>query len=186
MNKRLHVVAVLSAVTLGGCAVIPAGPSVLVLPGSGKSFDQFQADNAICRQYADLQVGGRSATQAAQESATQSAVLGTVLGAAVGAAAGQGRGAAIGAASGLALGSAMGAGPAYASASELQRRYDYAYVQCMYAKGNRVPVGGELSGERVSPRYAPPPSSEEGRYYGTPPPPPPGAVPPPRYVVPQD
>jgi outer membrane lipoprotein SlyB len=185
MNKRLRVVAVVSAVALGGCATLPAGPSVLVLPGSGKSFDQFQADNAVCRQFADMQVGGRSATQVAQESATQSAVLGTVLGAAVGAAAGQGRGAAIGAASGLALGSAMGAGPAYASASELQRRYDYAYVQCMYARGNQVPVPAGLSGERTGGRYAPPPS-ETGRYYGTPPPPPPGAIPPPRYVVPQD
>jgi outer membrane lipoprotein SlyB len=186
MNKRLHVVTVLSAVTLGGCAVMPAGPSVLVLPGSGKSFDQFQADNAICRQFADMQVGGQSATQVAQQSATQSAVLGTVVGAALGAAAGRGEGAAIGAASGLALGAAAGAGPAYASGAELQRRYDYAYVQCMYARGNQVPVPAGLAGERVSPRYAPPPSSETGRYYGTPPPPPPGAIPPPRYGAPQD
>jgi hypothetical protein len=186
MNRRLRVVTVLSAVTLGGCAVMPTGPSVLVLPGSGKGFDQFQADNAVCRQFADMQVGGQSATQVAQQSATQSAVLGTVLGAAVGAAAGQGQGAAIGAASGLALGTAMGAAPAYASAAELQRRYDYAYVQCMYARGNQVPVPAGVSGAPAGPRYAPPPSPETGRYYGTPPPPPPGAIPPPHYGAPQD
>jgi outer membrane lipoprotein SlyB len=184
VNRRLSAVAILTAAILGGCATIPVGPSVLVLPGSGKSFEQFQADNAVCRQFAEFQVGGRTATQVAQESATQSAVLGTAVGAAVGAAVGKGHGAAIGAASGLALGTAMGAAPAYASAGELQRRYDFGYVQCMYARGNRVPVPAGLSAGPTAPRYAPPPPSETSRYYGTPPPPPPGAIPPPHYGAP--
>ncbi|MGZ8250536.1 hypothetical protein [Methylomagnum sp.] len=37
---------------IGGCATIPKGPSVLVLPGTGKAFAQFQADDSACRQFA--------------------------------------------------------------------------------------------------------------------------------------
>ncbi len=48
-----------------------------------------------------------------------------------------------------------------ASAMTLQERYDMAYIQCMYAKGNVVP--GVLVAP--GPSYAPPPP-------GTPPPPP--------------
>ena len=40
-----------SAVLLGGCAPVPTGPSVMVLPGLGKSFEQFNADDAVCRQW---------------------------------------------------------------------------------------------------------------------------------------
>ena len=32
-------------VLLTGCVTIPTGPSVMVLPGSGKSFDQFRLDD---------------------------------------------------------------------------------------------------------------------------------------------
>ena len=42
---------------LGACATVPTGPSVMVLPGGGKSFEQFQADDAICRQWAYQQTG---------------------------------------------------------------------------------------------------------------------------------
>ncbi|MGH7535246.1 MAG: hypothetical protein ACREMG_06640, partial [Gemmatimonadales bacterium] len=42
---------------LGACATVPAGPSVMVLPGGGKSFEQFQADDSICRQWAQQQTG---------------------------------------------------------------------------------------------------------------------------------
>lgn len=33
----------LGLLLLAGCATVPSGPSVLVLPGSGKTFEQFQA-----------------------------------------------------------------------------------------------------------------------------------------------
>jgi hypothetical protein len=33
-----------------GCATVPSGPSVMVLPGTGKSLEQFQADDLVCRQ----------------------------------------------------------------------------------------------------------------------------------------
>ncbi|HDR9525946.1 TPA: hypothetical protein QDC08_005274, partial [Burkholderia stabilis] len=54
---------------LGACAYMPVGPSVMALPGTGKSFDQFRADDGSCRQYAFEQSGGVSAGQAATASA---------------------------------------------------------------------------------------------------------------------
>ena len=41
----------------GGCATMPPGPSVLVMPGGGKSFEVFQADDASCRGWAQVQSG---------------------------------------------------------------------------------------------------------------------------------
>ncbi|MGD0229600.1 MAG: YMGG-like glycine zipper-containing protein [Syntrophorhabdales bacterium] len=67
-------------------------------------------------------------------------LLGAGLGAVIGAATGNvGAGAAIGGATGLVGGTAMGSDAGYASQYQLQRRYDIAYQQCMYA-GNRYPV----------------------------------------------
>jgi hypothetical protein len=135
---------------LTACATVPTGPSVMSLPGTGKSFDQFRFDDATCRQFAFEQVGGMTGQQAAQDAAVKSAVVGTVLGAAAGAAIGSasgdmGSGAAIGAGTGLLLGSSAGSGYASGSYYDAQRRYDAAYLQCMYAKGNRIPVYGRFT-----------------------------------------
>ena len=35
--------------SLAACATAPSGPSVLVLPGSGRNFDQFRVDEATLR-----------------------------------------------------------------------------------------------------------------------------------------
>lgn len=43
---------VVAAVVLAGCAHVPTGPSVMVLPGGGKSTEQFQKEDASCRQMA--------------------------------------------------------------------------------------------------------------------------------------
>jgi hypothetical protein len=133
----------LAILTLSGCVTMPTGPGVMVLPGSGKSFEQFQTDDAVCRQWAGGQIGLPPQAVANQNTAT-GAVAGTAigagLGAAIGAASGHaGPGAAIGAASGLLLGSASGASEGQSSGWETQRRYDIAYQQCMYAKGNQIP-----------------------------------------------
>ncbi len=157
---------------LTGCASLPTGPSVLVLPGTGMSFEQFRNDDAICQQYASFQVGGTTANQAAMKSGVTSAAVGTALGAAAGAAIGGGSGAAIGAGSGLAAGSIVGTGAASSSMYEVQQRYDIAYIQCMYAKGHQVPVSGQFTGAApsrtptTSPNIPPPPP-------GSPPPAPP-------------
>src|SRR5664280_3501151 len=99
---------VILAVT--GCASMPNGPSVMVLPGTGMSFDQFRNDNAICQQFAFSQVGGTTANQAGMNSGVTSTLVGTALGAAAGAAFSGGSGAAIGAGSGLLAGSIVGTG----------------------------------------------------------------------------
>ncbi|KAB0646867.1 hypothetical protein F7R23_32540, partial [Burkholderia diffusa] len=85
MIRSLRVPAVLAlAGLLGACAYMPTGPSVMSLPGTGKSFDQFRVDDANCRQYAFQQSGGVSAGQASTASAVGSAAVGTALGAAAG------------------------------------------------------------------------------------------------------
>ena len=111
----------IGAVVTAGCASAPTGPSVMVLPGSGKSMEQFQTEDARCRVAA--------AGELAREKAGQV--------------------------------------PA-------QMRYDMAYMQCMYAQGNQIPMGrpgysspagsAPATTTTISPRPAPP--------AGTPPPPP--------------
>lgn len=165
---RLMPIAALA--TLTACASVPTGPSMLVLPGTGRSFEQFRADDAMCRQYA-LQSSGASPQQAADASGVRSAALATAVGAIAGAAIDGSRGAAVGAGSGLVLGTASGTGAAQVSATGMQRRYDHAYVQCMYAQGHRVPVSGQFSGGYSSGYRAAPPVPPPA---GTPPPPPPG------------
>lgn len=134
----------LVALMLGACTAMPTGPDVMALPGTGKSFDQFRVDDAGCRQYALGQVGGVSAAQASTQSAVGSAAVGTAVGAAAGAAFNGGSGAAVGAGVGLLAGSAVGASNAQYAGHGVQRRYDMAYVQCMYARGHRVPIYGHM------------------------------------------
>jgi hypothetical protein len=144
MTRAISALGVVSVLALSACAVAPPqGPSVMALPPQGKPFEAFQQDDGICRGFATQQTGGASAAQAANNSAVGSAVLGTALGAAAGAAIGSvggavGAGAAIGGATGLLAGSAIGAGNAQAAGGNVQARYDTAYTQCMYSKGNTV------------------------------------------------
>lgn len=150
----------------------------MAMPGTGKNFDQFRADDGLCRQFASEQIGGKTANQVANDSFTKTAVLGTAIGAGIGAAANGGQGAAIGAATGLLFGSLIGADASNSSAYGAQKRYDIAYTQCMYAKGHRVPVSGHIEQQRS---YSPP--AAKPSYY--PPPPPPGyAAPPPSGSLP--
>lgn len=178
MNRAISAVGVVSVLALGACAVAPPqGPSVMALPAAGKSFEAFQQDDMSCRGYASQMTGGASSAQAANNSAVGSAVVGTALGAGVGAALGSvggamGAGAAIGGATGLLAGSAIGAGNAQASSGNVQGRYDTAYTQCMYSRGNTVqsapsgyaasyPAPGYPAGYYPAPYYGP-------GYYGGP------------------
>jgi len=149
-----------AGLALAGCVTAPVGPAVMALPGSTKNFDAFRADDMTCRDYARSSIGplpGQPGDVAAAN-ALGGAALGAAAGAIIGSVSGQaGHGAAIGAGTGLLFGSAAGANAAGYTSYGLQRRYDAAYLQCMYAKGNQVPA-----------RYAP-------RYYG----PPPGYIAPP-------
>ncbi len=171
--SRLGVVA--GALLLGACAVVPTGPSVMALPGSGQSFERFRADDVECQAYAHQQIGGKTAAENARESAVTSAAVGTAIGAVAGAAmGGNSQGAAVGAGAGLLMGAAVGSDASRTSGVGSQRQYDNAYVQCMYAKGHRVPVPANMSYSTPAQPGAPVKASEAGI-----PPPPPGSPPPP-------
>jgi hypothetical protein len=145
---------------IGGCASAPpSGPGILVLPGSGKSFDQFRVDEQQCRGHAHVQAGGKDAGQAASDAGVRSAVAGTAIGALVGAAFGGPDGAMVGAGFGLASGAMVGASASEAAGRNAQQRYDVGYQQCMYAKGHKVPVPpGQAARYRTPPPPPPPPS----------------------------
>ncbi len=163
VNSGVRTFFLLMVVTLGGCATLPTGPSVMVLPGSGKTFEQFQTDDAICRQWAQQQIG-----QNPQEAANQNTVAGAAVGTAVGAGLGAAisspgntaSGAAFGAATGLLIGAAAGSSSGQYYGYEAQRRYDIAYQQCMYLKGNVIP--GMIRTRPVRRTPPPPPPDLSG------------------------
>jgi hypothetical protein len=115
---------VAAVLMLSACSATPRGPSVMVLPGPGKALDQFQLDDAACRQWATQQLGPRGD-----------------------------------------------------SSWMMQRRYDIAYQQCMYSRGNQIPGVTRSSGPPA------PPPPRPGQRVPSPPPdaitPPPDAPPPP-------
>jgi hypothetical protein len=146
MDYTRKLVSVLLLLILTGCATVPSGPSVMVFPAQGKPFDLFQAEDANCRWWASQQ-SGLSAQETVNQDTVSGAVVGTIIGAGLGAAIGAisgnpGMGAAVGAGSGLLGGTISGASAGQGYAWEAQRRYDIAYQQCMYAKGNQV--GGSV------------------------------------------
>lgn len=177
MKSLSKITVLLIIFPLAACVSPPSGPSVMALPGSGKNFDQFRYDDYLCKQFAYEQVGGKTPKQAATSSGVKSAAVGAGLGAIAGTAIGGGEGAAIGAGTGLLAGSLAGIEPARASGYVGQQRYDMSYIQCMYAKGHRVPVAGKITSDpnfgRKSSNVSSPPAGF------TPPPPPPGNPPPP-------
>jgi hypothetical protein len=163
---------------------MPSVPNVMVLLDAGKSFEAFQADDAICRQRAGQQTGTTS-NNAVNENPAVGAALGALAGAGlvavIGAASGQaGPGAAIGACSGLLFGTALAAGPASSAGQEVQRRYDNAYQQRMYAKGNQVPgtMRGSYRTYGAIPLLPSPPYVTPGPPVFATPPPPAGEYPP--------
>jgi hypothetical protein len=93
-------------------AACASAPHVMALPGTGKTLDQFHADDAACREWT------------AEQRPTG------------------------------------------------QWQYDMAYMQCMYTKGNRIPVTGGPEPAYTSP---PPPPAAPANV----PPPPAGTPPPP-------
>jgi hypothetical protein len=170
MRTRLVTVTLGAAVLLGACAEVPTQPSAgaAVYPAPGKPIEVFQAEDQQCRGFAQTQTGNATQGEAVNNSTAAGAAIGAGTGAAAGALLGRsGAAAGVGAGVGLLVGAAAGNNYGEGSAYSMQRRYDIAYQQCMYAKGNQLP--------QARPRYyytAPPPG-----YY--PPPPPPSYPPPP-------
>ena len=103
MKSRLALAAAL--LTLTACAGVPTGPSVMVLAGKGKTLEQFQTDDGVCRQVAAQEIQSTKRSEM----------------------------------------------PA-------QRRYDMAYMQCMYAKGHELRVPGVAGEPATNPSASPVPS----------------------------
>ncbi len=89
-----NMITLLLFLLLNACSTIPSGPSVLVLPGTGKDYEQFHKDDQMCRQLAHSQL----TTSPKQPG----------------------------------------------DSAEGQQNYDISFIQCMYGKGHRMPVPGEL------------------------------------------
>ena len=130
----------IATIVMVGCASTPVGPSLTVMPAPGKPFDVFKNDDKECREYAQNSLN-TTADEIAAKNTAKTAVVGAVLGAVAGAVAdgGSSRNVGTGAAVGLLGGAAMGAAGGGDASKEVQRRYDIAYQQCMYSKGNQVP-----------------------------------------------
>jgi uncharacterized protein YcfJ len=160
MGKKMrYFFSAIALLAVGGCVTMPSGPSVMVLPEPGKPFEQFQAEDELCRQWAAQRLG-LSPEYTANQNAVTGAVVGTLIGAGLGAAFGAiggdaALGAAIGAGSGLFAGTASGVESGRVYGWQAQRRYDIAYQQCMYAKGNQIP--GAARKAYRSTRIPPPP-----------------------------
>ncbi|HUC17162.1 MAG TPA: peptidoglycan-binding domain-containing protein [Acetobacteraceae bacterium] len=135
--RRTGPIGIALSFLLASCAQTPMGPTVQIMPGPGKSFDQFQTDQIVCKQFAQQAVSGQA--QNANLRGLGAAALTTALGAGLGAAIGGGHGAAIGAAGGAVGGGGIGALTSSRAQNSIQGQYNNAYAQCMYSKGNQVP-----------------------------------------------
>ena len=88
-TKRCSVAVVAITGLLAACATAPTGPTVMVLPASGKTLEQFHTDDLTCQQLAAHEIAGSSSREITR-----------------------------------------------------QRRFDIAYMQCMYANGRQIPIPG--------------------------------------------
>ncbi len=165
-SRKMMTLAVLPVLGLSACAVAtPTGPTVVAMPGPGKTFPQFQQDDASCRNYAATRnADSGQAAANATNNATATAVAGTLIGAAAGAALGSlsgnvGAGAGIGAGAGLLGGAAVAGGNAQDAADSLQGRYDVSYAQCMVGNGETIqgPPPAPVVYAAPPPYYGPPP-----------------------------
>lgn len=146
-----------AALLASGCATLPEGPNILALPGTGKGFDQFQSDDAACRAYAYEQVAHSPRQRRGRRSSpARGAAVGAVAGGILGAAVDGHHGAAVGAGTGLVAGSLAGGQTGETAAERRQEAYDIRYIQCMYARGHRVPVAGVFTGQSDRPPPTPP------------------------------
>lgn len=150
MNRSILYLPLLTL--LGACTTMPIGPTVAVMPAPGKPFELFVQEEQQCRAYA-ASSSGATGNDAASSNLAGNAALGTVLGATAGALiGGNHQGAGVGAGVGLLAGAATGSNRGSYAAGDVQYRYNIAYQQCMYAKGNQLP--GSQSGGGS---YYPPP-----------------------------
>lgn len=163
-RARLALLGVLSiaSLLLASCAEMPTGPSIAVMPAPNKPFDVFMQDDQLCRGWAAHSIG-LPGHDAAAEKLLASTVTGAAIGAVAGAVVGGHRNVDAGAAMGTVMGATVGVNQSAVTASNAQRRYDIAYQQCMYSKGNIVPTYGYGAYRYPVPSSAAPPPPPPSR-----------------------
>ena len=154
MFRTPNTASLLAIVLLSGCASQPMGPTAHVMPAPGKSFEVFAQDQATCKQFADNEVSGGATMANLKEFGT--AAITTGLGAGLGAAIRGERGAEVGGSIGAIGGGALAGHGSARDQNSLQGRYDLAYTQCMYARGNQV--GGNRAGAAAAANAVPGPA----------------------------
>ena len=138
LTRKKNMLLSLVLLVAAGCATVPTGPTVMVMPAPGKPFDLFQTEDVTCRQWAEQQTGA-SPQDTINNNTAAGAVIGGAVGAGLGSLSGRGSSTAFGAVTGALIGSSAGADSGRYYGYQAQRRYDIAYQQCMYANGNMVP-----------------------------------------------
>jgi hypothetical protein len=98
MKFRARFIGCSMAVLIGGCATVPTGPSVLALPGTGKTLNEFRLSDTQCYQYAAQSIDSAAGSESSRN-----------------------------------------------YGYDAQRRYDNAYIQCMYSSGHKVPVSASMA-----------------------------------------
>ena len=158
-------VAACAALLLGGCATQPLGPTARVLPAPGKPFEVFAQDQSLCKGFADGEVAGGA--EVANLKQFGAAALSVALGAGLGAATAGGQsnhhhyyrnhhhnqgqnGPATGAAIGAIAGAISAGRGSSVEQGNLQGRYDTAYTQCMFSRGNQIPGMTPAPSRRVA------------------------------------
>lgn len=126
-------------VLLSGCATLPDGPSIRALPGTGKTFEEFRSADDACRQNSFERVQGLGADLGVTETDQKRAGGETAVHAAIGEPM-----RAEDTETESRTGSATRPDTRDVSGRDLQHQYDSAYVKCMYLKGHRVPVSGQV------------------------------------------
>jgi hypothetical protein len=106
--------ALLLAIPLAACSGQPAGPTVAALPGQGQSLQAFQANDAVCRHYAQYRI--ESQYRQEPEYRVQDVAL----------------------MNNFAAGAPAGASNAPLVGDTDQQRYDISYAQCMASKGAMI------------------------------------------------
>ena len=113
MIRFLNSVPLVALALLAGCETTPVGPTVTALQGGAKSHDEFRTDDVDCRQFASAQVDEVKPATADHIGGLTSGSTGSLI---------------------------DGTDSAQYVGYGLQRRYNRGYVQCMYIKGNKVPL----------------------------------------------
>lgn len=137
-GQAMHLIAAAVAATLiaSACGSIPTngGPTVAVLPGGGKSMPEFNLDDIACRATAKVKANDGSPLPVAMGLGKPEVIASS-----------RSR-VTLRESSESTTGSVFGNAQAPEAGSVTpQQRYDTAYVQCMFSKGHKIPIGEAMS-----------------------------------------